>query len=207
MTLGLRLVFSLGLPAGVGLILLANPIARLLFQRGHFQPEDTLRVAQMIAWYASGVWAYCTSQVIVRGFYALSDAGTPARVAAWMVGLNLVLNLTLIWPMAETGMAASTAFAASVQTLILVFLFSRRHAALLWKPLLATVVRTILASLAMACTVYAAMAWMPAPDTLIHRFVQVIVPISLGVAAYCGTFRLLGGRELGTLVSGRSETE
>jgi putative peptidoglycan lipid II flippase len=207
MTLGLRLVFCLGLPAGVGLILLADPISKLLFERGNFQPEDTVRVARMIAWYASGVWAYCTSQVIVRGFYAMSDAGTPARVAAWMVGLNLGLNLALIWPMAEAGMAVSTASAASVQTLILIAIFSRRHAALQWRPLFATVARTICATLAMACAVLVSMGWMPASDTLMYRVVQVSVPICLGAAAYCVSFRLLGGRELGMLISGRVETE
>ena len=66
----------------------------------------------MVAWYATGVWAYCESAVMVRGFYALNDFGTPVRVAAWMVVLNLVLNLTLIWPLAEAGLAISTAVAA-----------------------------------------------------------------------------------------------
>ena len=90
MTVGLRLVFCLALPAGVGLFLLAQPVTRLLFQRGHFQPADTIRAARMVAWYATGVWAYCESAVIVRGFYALSDFRTPVRVAAWSVALNLL---------------------------------------------------------------------------------------------------------------------
>ena len=108
MTVGLRLVFCLAVPAGVGLFLLAQPITRLFFQRGAFQPEDTVRAARMVAWYATGVWAYCESAIVVRGFYAVGDYRTPARLAAWMVCLNLALNLTLIWPLAEAGLAVST---------------------------------------------------------------------------------------------------
>ena len=87
----------------------------------------------MIAWYATGVWAYCESPVVVRGFYALNDYRTPVRLAAWMVGLNLALNLTLIWPMAEAGLAVSTSITAAVQVLLLMAIFSRRQAPLGWR--------------------------------------------------------------------------
>ena len=180
MTVGLRLVFCLALPAGVGLFLLAQPVTRLLFQRGHFQPADTLRAARMVAWYATGVWAYCESAVIVRGFYALNDFRTPVRVAAWSVGLNLFLNLTLIWPFAEAGLAMSTSVSAAVQVLILMAIFSRRRAPLGWRPLAATAIRAILATLVMATVVHY-MVWLPMPDS--GRLAETIA--SCGRAA-CG---------------------
>ncbi len=203
MTLGLRLVFCLGLPAGVGLILLAEPVARLLFQHGHFGPDDTVRAARMIACYATGVWAYCASPVVVRGFYASNDCGTPVRVAAWMVGLNLVLNFTLIWPMAEAGLAVSTSVAAAVQTFVLMAIFSRRQAPLGWRLLLATATRTILSTLVMAGVVYLALVHMPSTGGLTSQLLRVGVPILLGGTAYCGSYWLLGGRELGMLLHGR----
>jgi len=203
MSLGLRLVCCLGVPAGVGLILLAEPLARLLFERGHFQAEDTARAARMIACYATGVWAYCASPVIVRGFYALGDCGTPVRVAAWMVGLNLALNLTLIWPMAEAGLAVSTSLAAAVQVFVLMAIFSRRQAPLHWRDLSATAARTILSTVVMAAIVYFALDWTSSGDRLWAQIVHVFVPIALGMAGYCATYRLLGGRELGMLLGGR----
>jgi len=206
MSLGLRLVCCLGVPAGVGLILLAEPLARLLFERGHFQAEDTARAARMIAWYATGVWAYCASPVIVRGFYALGDCGTPVRVAAWMVSLNLALNLTLIWPMAEAGLAVATSLAAAVQVFVLMAIFSRRQAPLHWRDLSATAARTLLSTAVMAGIVYVALDWTPAGVRLWAQIVHVFVPIALGMAGYCGTYRLLGGRELGMLLGGRSES-
>ena len=49
-------------------MLLAQPITRLLFERGDFRPEDTIRVARVIVFYAAGVWANCAWPVVVRGF-------------------------------------------------------------------------------------------------------------------------------------------
>ena len=95
LTLGLRLVLCLSVPAGVGLIVLAQPLAKLVFEHGDFTPEDTLRAGRMVAAYAWGVWAYCASTVMVRGFYALGDAATPVRIGAAVVALNLALNLDL----------------------------------------------------------------------------------------------------------------
>jgi putative peptidoglycan lipid II flippase len=141
--------------------------------------------------------------VIVRGFYALGDCGTPVRVAAWMVGLNLALNLTLIWPMAEAGLAVSTSLAAAVQVFVLMAIFSRRQAPLHWRDLSATAARTILSTMVMAAIVYVALDWTSAGDRLWAQIVHVFVPIALGMAGYCAAYWLLGGRELGMLLGGR----
>ena len=109
----------------------------------------------MIACYASGVWAYCAAPVVVRGYYALSDRATPVRVGMATVGLNLVLNLTLVWPLAEAGLAAATSVAAAVQVAWLVALFSRRHARLEWLELAGGIGRTCLLTAVMAGAVAA----------------------------------------------------
>lgn len=203
MTVGLRLVFCLAMPASVGLFLLAQPITRLFLQHGAFLPEDTVRAARMVAWYATGVWAYCESAVVVRGFYAVGDYRTPARLAAWMVSLNLALNLTLIWPLAEAGLAVSTSLSAAIQVLALAAIFSRRHARLSWRELAATGAKTTLATLVMGIVVLLVLAWLPEGDALISQVLRVVAPLVAGMAAYCGCYWLLRGRELGMLLHGR----
>ena len=205
MTLGLRLVLCLSIPAGVGLMLLAKPITQLILQGGHFSADDTDRVAWLINYYGAGVWANCAWPVVVRGFYALNDYRTPVRVAVWVVSLNLVLNLTLIWPLAEAGLALSTTIATVVQLFILTAIFSRRQAPLGWRPLAATSVRAILATLAMGGVVCLVLPHTPSGRSVVSQGIHVGVPIFLGAAAYCGAYLLLGGRELGMLWSGRVE--
>ena len=91
-----------------------------------------------------------------------------------MVGLNLLLNFTLIWPMAEAGLAVSTSIAAAVQLVVLTAIFSRRQAPLGWRQLVATTARTVLATLVMAGVVYGALQWMPAGARLTDQLMRVV---------------------------------
>jgi putative peptidoglycan lipid II flippase len=150
LTRGLRLVFLVAVPSAVGLVVLAEPIARLMFEHGQFTAADTARTARIIAVYGSGVWAYCALPVLVRGFYAMGDRATPLRIALGAVALNLTLDLSLIWWLAETGLAAATVVSASSQMVVLAVLFSRRHVRLGWAKLAATMARAAIASVAMA---------------------------------------------------------
>jgi putative peptidoglycan lipid II flippase len=196
LTLGLRLVVCLGVPAGVGLMVLAEPLTRLLFQHGQFTADDTARAARMTMYYATGVWAYCASHVLVRGFYALGDAVTPVKVAAWIVGLNLTLNLLLIWPLAEAGFAAATAVSAVVQVAALTRIFSRRKARLGWPALAATTARTLSATALMAAAGYAVLAALSPAGGLLGELMHVLVPLALSGFVFCAAYWLFGGREL-----------
>jgi putative peptidoglycan lipid II flippase len=197
LTLGLRLVICLGVPAGVGLIVLAHPLVRLLLEHGQFTAEDTARTARVTAYYATGVWAYCASHVLVRGFYALGDSATPAKLAAGIVGLNLTLNLLLIWPLAEAGFAAATAISAAVQVAALTWIFARRKAHLNWPALAATTVRTLFATALMAAACCAALAVLPPASGLLGKLIHVLAPLAVGGFVFCAAYWLIGGRELG----------
>jgi len=202
LTLGLRLVMFLGVPAGVGLIMLARPLAQLMFEHGQFTADDTIRAARMIACYGTGVWAFCALPVVIRGFYALGDTATPARTAAAIVGLNLALNLTLIWPLAEAGLAVATSISATAQVLVLMLLFSRRKSHLDWSTLAVTAVRTVVCTGLMAAAGCAVLGRISPADGFAGELARVLLPLVVSVAVYCGAYQLLGGRELGILAGG-----
>ncbi len=118
---GLRLVFFLGLPAGAGLWLLADPLATLFFQHGSRVTEfDMDRVARVVECYALGVWAFCAVPVLIRGYYAMGNQRVPLRISLLTVAINLGFNLVLIWTWAEAGLALSTSLAAMFQAVMLV---------------------------------------------------------------------------------------
>ena len=123
---GLRLTVFIALPAGVGLILVREPLVRTVYERGQFDAADSVRVASILAGYAASIWAYAMTHVLTRAFYAREDAATPLRVSLAMVGLNLVLNLTLIWPLGAAGLAWSTAISGAGQAGLLVWVLGRR---------------------------------------------------------------------------------
>jgi putative peptidoglycan lipid II flippase len=204
LSLGIRLVLLLGIPAGAGLIVLAQPLAEMLFQHGRFTAEDTNRTARMIACYAAGVWAYCALPVIVRGYYAMGDRLTPVRVGLAAVALNLTLNLSLIWPLAEKGLALATAISASFQVVMLAILFSRYKSPLDWTAVTLTLLRTLFATLLMAAAGYATLWAIRPGQGLYAEIVRVAVPLAVAVIVFSTTFWVCGGSELRMLLDGRT---
>ncbi len=203
---GLRLALFLGLPASVGLVLMAEPIARLLFERGEFGSDSTARTARMIACYGVGVWAYCASAVLIRGYYALFDFTRPVVVGGWMVVANLLMNLLLIWPLGEAGLAVSTSISASVHVSLLAWLFSRNHVDLQWSKLRHTTLRTTLAAICMAAATWLCLHAIGPGDTLTGRVLTVMVPIAAGMVVFAVAAWLLGLEEMRHLTLGSRES-
>lgn len=184
LTLGLRLVIFLGLPAGAGLVLLSGPLARLLFEHGEFTSGDAARVARMIACYGLGVGAYCALPVLVRGFYALGDLRTPVKAGLAAMLANLAMNLALLWPMAEAGLALSTSLAAMLQLALLVGLFARKFGALHWRELAGTLRSTLLATAALLAA-GGGMFWLlPGGLEIGSELAGVFCPLVTGGAAF-----------------------
>ncbi|MBI3836759.1 MAG: murein biosynthesis integral membrane protein MurJ [Planctomycetia bacterium] len=202
LTLALRLVWFTALPAGVGIILVAQPLTRLLFERGEFTADDAARAARMIACYASGVWAYSAIPVLVRGYYAVGNRATPARLGLIAVGVNLALNLALIWPLAEIGLAVATSIAAGVQVVLLAATFSRDTTQLAWRELGATLTKSAIAVVAMTLAVAGVEHFYPArlePNRM-QQAIHVSLFIGTGAAVYLSTAWLLGMNELRLLL-------
>jgi putative peptidoglycan lipid II flippase len=155
---GLRLTFFIGLPASVGLILVRVPLTRVFFEWRDFTGDDALRSAAVLAGYGSAVWAYSLTHVLTRAYYAVDDATTPLRVSLGMVGFNLALNLTLIWPLGVAGLAWSTALSATLQVGLLLALVRRHVARPITPPVLGSLVRTAGLTMLMAAAVAAVLS-------------------------------------------------
>ncbi|MEM6332775.1 MAG: murein biosynthesis integral membrane protein MurJ [Planctomycetota bacterium] len=123
---GLRLSVFIGLPAAAGLMVVSEPAARVLFERGRFGADDTAAVGWLVVGYASGVWAYATSHVLSRAWYAMGEAWVPMRVTLAMTAINFAMNLVLVWPLGAAGLAWSTAITAALQVGVMVVLLRRR---------------------------------------------------------------------------------
>ena len=201
LTLGVRLVLFLAVPAGAGLMLISEPLARLLFQHGEFTAQDAARVARMIACYGLGVWAFCAAPVIVRGYYAIGDRTTPLRTGAMAMLTNVALNLVLVWPLAEAGLALATSLAAMLQVALLLGGYSRNAGKLGWSEIARTSIRTLAATACMLAAGYAAMAWVPHDFGLGGGLARVAAPIVAGGAAFLAVSRLLKAEELRLLIA------
>jgi putative peptidoglycan lipid II flippase len=162
---GVRLVLFISVPAGVGLILVREPLTAVVLQGGAFDAADTSRVAFVLLGYATCIWAYMLSQILTRAFYARDEVRTPVRIAMAMVTLNLILNLTLIWPLREAGLAWSTALCAVIQSVLMAVILHRRGVPIFNDVVLGTLVRVVIAAAIMAACIGAVLwAWPASPS-------------------------------------------
>ncbi len=183
----LRLVLFLSLPATVGLIVLARPIVELLFERGAFGARDTLRVVDVVAWYAAGLWCYCANQIQTRAFYARKDTSTPVRVSAAMVLLNFGLTIGLVWSLREKGIAIANSATGLATFLVLNVLLRRRVEGVDLKPVYAAFAKNVAASAAMGLAAWALWRWLTLQvpgATLGPKLIRALVPVAAGGAVY-----------------------
>jgi putative peptidoglycan lipid II flippase len=205
---GVRLSLFIALPASVGLMFVAHPLVGALYQRGDFGPEQTGRVAWTLVFYAAGMAGYFMQHILIRVYYAMQDSRTPARVALCMVGVNVALNLVLVFVMEERGLALSTAVCAMVQVIALARLLGRRVPEIRWMDMIRRLMPTLLATIIMggvltACVV-PGLVGESIPDPVWMRLLVLVV---LGVGSYSLSAKLLCIPELGQLLrrSARSE--
>jgi len=130
---GLRTSLFIAVPSAVGLALVAGPLVRAVYGTGGgeantagLSPDDAARVWFVLLAYTPAIIAASITQVLTRAFYACDDMRTPMRIGVVIVGCNIVLNLLLIWPFAEAGLAIATSITAWGQTLALA-IYSRRR--------------------------------------------------------------------------------
>lgn len=192
---GLRMVIAIGIPASVGLILIATPLTQLIFERDEFTAADTLQTAAMISAYALGAWAACGLLIISRAFYALGDRQTPLRIGLVAVVVNLAANLTLVWIFAGPGLALGTSITATFQSLVACWVLTRRLSDFPWKPIVKTLFRTAVATATMtgACL---AVSVEPSQVDLSSAFATKLLvlglPLGVGAAAFLLTAKLIG---------------
>jgi len=121
----LHLCFLNGL-ASVLLIVLAEPIVRLLFEHGRFTPQTTARAAMALRYLAPGLLATSLTGIVSRAFYALDDTRTPMRVGMFCLGTNVVLAFVLAFPFQQAGLAAANAVTATINIALLLYAFTRK---------------------------------------------------------------------------------
>jgi putative peptidoglycan lipid II flippase len=191
---GLRLMLMLNVPAMIGLMVLAEPIVAMIYQRGRFLPSDTFNTASALMFYAPGLIGYSAVKIASPTFYSLRDSRTPVIVSVVSVGANLGLNLALVRVLGFKGLALGTAIAAVLNALVLLWLLRRRLGGLDGRRVSVSLAKILVASAAMGLAAYGMLAWltgvMPGPGEL-AKIVRVAGSIAAALLVLAAAARLL----------------
>jgi len=191
LSLALRTILYLTLPAAVGLFVLREPLVALLFQRGRFDTASTQIVAWALAFYAPGLVALAATEIVTRAFYALHDTRTPVTIAVVTVAVNIALSLLLMGPLAHGGLALAATLANSGETLVLLTVLRRRLSGLDEGRLVTSVGRSLAAAAAMGVT----LGWLWPFLARMGLLWGSATSILLGVVLYLGSTMALGSEE------------
>lgn len=196
----LQLALFLTLPSAVGLIILAQPIIALIYERGKFHTHDTIQTATALQFYALGLVSYSCIKVLSPAFYALNHRYTPMMVSFLSIILNLFFNWIFIFElnMGHRGLALSTALSATLNFGLLYFFMVRFIGGLHFRQLLSTLWRCSLATLPMIVLVWFFSHWLEQLHqmSLIMRTGGLLLMISASIALFLSTCLLLQVEEM-----------
>jgi putative peptidoglycan lipid II flippase len=202
---GMRQIAFLLVPAAVVSAVLAEPIVRLLFQRGAFHPNQTPVVASCLAAFSAGLVFNGAMLMLNRAFFSLRMNWIPTKIALGNLFFNAVLDLVLyrvgIW-----GIPLATAICNVAGTVALLVVLRRRIRRIDGRSIAATTSRVVVASAVVAAVSWA--IWRPLDSTLGRSFPAQVVSLgtalTAAIAVYLICCRLLRVRELDALLSLRN---
>ena len=201
-TSSLTLAFSLTIPATVGLILLAGPIIRIIFEHGSFTAADTLKTAEALRFYALGLFAYASVKVMVPVFYALNNTRYPVIGSFLAVGVNILIILLTITSLQHKAMALSISCAMTANLLFLGIILYRKLEGYSLSYLSAGLGKVLASALLMGIYLYLSGAflheWMQ--KGLFQELVGVIFFVASGAVIYGISLYMLKLHELKLIV-------
>ena len=210
-----KLVFLLTIPSACGLVVLGEPIIRLLYEGGRFGALDTNMTAWALSAYSVGLAGYAAIKVLSPSFYALDDAKTPMYVSIASILIHVCTSygmmklLSTVGVSAErpdgfghVGVALATSIVALVNFLALSLLMRKRIKRLNGREILSAFVKIALASVAMSAVCYFSYYFLHLQfggKGLIARLIECFVPIGLGGIVFFITAKLLRISEIDKL--------
>lgn len=163
---GIRMATFFGIPAAVGLILLAEPVTALLYQRGRFDAADTIDTAAAVKGFALSL-VFSGHLILYQAFYALGRTGpillsglahlAGIGIAGWLLGGP--------WRQGGLGLAWSIGYAAGFVAILAAFCRRLGNPGL--GALFSGALRTAVASAMMGMALWGTASWSVIPRVLL----------------------------------------
>jgi putative peptidoglycan lipid II flippase len=186
-------VLLVGMPATIGLVMLAEPILSSLFQYDEFSINDVHLSGLSLRAYSIGILGYLLIKVLVPAFSSRQEVKTPVRFAMYAMGVSLGLNVVLVFPLAHAGLALATSLGAFFNAALLLNKLLKDK---VYQPATGWLLffsRVLLASAAMTAVLY---FWVNAGWwnnwNATDRIINLLKWIIIGMSVYVFTLLLSG---------------
>ena len=201
-SLGVRQIVFLLVPASIVVAVLAEPLTRLIYQRGAFTSSQTPVVAASLAAFCLGLTFNGTMLMLNRAFFSLQSNWIPTLVALGNLFVNLVLDLAFV-PLGVWGIPLATSLVNIAGTATLLVLLRRRVGRIHFGEMAESSIRIVIAALFAGAAAFG--VWYGLDDVVGRGLVGQLVSLGLGLtvaaAVYVAACLLFRVRELDTLRS------
>ncbi len=192
----LHTVFLIGLPAAVGLFVLAEPVMLAVFQHGEFSIESAVQSSLSLKAYVCGLLSFMVIKVLATGYFSRQDTKTPVKIGIVAMVVNMAFNLLLFKPFGHVGLASATAISATVNALLLWIGLMRNGVLTMDKRWFGWFTRALMAVATMVGVILLLnpeqSVWFSM--SLFERGNQLATLIGLGALAYLAVLYLFGFR-------------
>jgi putative peptidoglycan lipid II flippase len=202
---GIGTLLFANLIAAILLVVLSEPILRLLFERGAFNAASTGRATLALICLAPGLVAFSTVNILARAFFALGDTKTPMKISLACLTLNLLIAAVLVLPLKQGGLGIANTITSVCNAGLLLFALRKKLGRLEMAPLRATFLPLLIAGLLAGLVAW--QVWRLWENSLGHETIvlktgAVFVPaiaagLVYGVLAL--TFKIPAAKEIATL--------
>ena len=185
----------MALPAACALFLMADPVVKVLFQRGMFGDTQASATAAALSIFALGLPAYVLIKSLAPGFFGRGDTVTPVKIAAVAMIFNVILSVILMKFYLHVGIAIATTSASWLNACVMAFILYKRGHFIFDDRLKSRMPRTLFASIGMSLALYLALAklapWLGSGVELERAFAMALL-IAGGIAIF-GALALISG--------------
>lgn len=200
---GSRLILAISIPAGVGLLVLAEPILELLFNWGNFSLEDVQATLPLLVIYAFGLPFYSLATFATRGLHARKDMVSPVRVAGFCLVTNAVAGYLLMQFYGAAGLAAANVIAAIVQSAMLWRCLSVSAdgvmARFMLKPFLQIAASVVVMGIAVIAVMMTCNQFLEVQSTKVMSGLIVTLCVPMGALIYFALLALFRFEDIGQL--------
>ena len=199
---GIRSTAFIVVPAALGYIVLAQPIVRLLLQRGATTLAGADLVAQVLVYFSLGLFSFSAFQLLLRAFYAMQDTRTPALINVAAVALNVIVNFVYFPFLGVKGLALGNTTAYTFAAIAAIAIIRRRLGGLEGRAVIRGLAQVAVASAITAGVALAAsklVALGVSSSTAAGELAEVVVGVGAGVAAFLAVASAMHMQELAIL--------
>lgn len=197
-------VVLLIIPISVGAIVLANPVVKIIFERGAFDSDATNMTAIALSCYSVGMIGFSLREILNRVFYSLQDTRTPMINGALAMGMNILLNIILIKFLGYAGLALATSISAIICIVLLFNSLKKKIEYFGQDKIISTMAKSLVSAVAMG--IITRLVYNLLDNTIVGSgFIQDVVvlfsSIGIGAIVYAVLVALFKVEEVNVIVN------